>query len=145
MPQVDEVLKEKELAIERLRREIEALQLVCPLLHDNGDFRSSNAEPGDESSVIRLGSGITCEVDAGILDPADEKAACIARIRSRLGDTGQRNVPTGGRNVLLQFGQAALDASRALLKRVQYNRLLEKKPPQGAIRNLFERFGRHAA
>lgn len=145
MPQVDEVLKEKQLAIERLTQEIEALRLVCPLLQDDVDFRSNNAEPHDDSSVIRLGSGITFEKNPDILGPADERAACVARISSRLGDNSQRNVPTGGRNVLLQVGQAALGASRALWKRVLYNRSVEKEPPQGAIRNLFERFGRHAA
>jgi len=39
MKDVYEILRQKEVAIERIRKEIAALQFVAPLLADDGDTR----------------------------------------------------------------------------------------------------------
>ena len=40
-----EVLRQKEMAIERVRREIAALKFVVPLLADDGDTRRTAESP----------------------------------------------------------------------------------------------------
>jgi hypothetical protein len=140
VPQVYEVLKEKQIAIEQLRQEIDALRLVCPLLHDDGDVDAANIESDDKSSDPTLEENTETGVSP------DEKAACLARIRAQFTDAGQKSaVPAAGRNVLIQFRQAALGASRALLKRVPYSRSSNIEGQRRTIRGLFERLGRSNA
>jgi hypothetical protein len=45
MKDVYETLRVKEVAIERIRREIAALQVVAPLLADDGDTRRTGESP----------------------------------------------------------------------------------------------------
>jgi hypothetical protein len=45
MMDVNELLREKQAAIERVRKEIAALQCVIPLLADDGDIPSSIVRP----------------------------------------------------------------------------------------------------
>ena len=45
MKDVYELLRQKEVAIERIRREIAALQVVAPLLADDGDTRRTGESP----------------------------------------------------------------------------------------------------
>lgn len=138
MPHFDEVLKEKEVAIEKLRVEIDALRLVCPLLHDDGDFNPT-FDSGDKTAAIEFGE------KAAVVPPADEREACLARIRARLGDHADKSAAPSGRNVLLQFRQAALGASRALLKRVPSSRFLNRELQRRTIRSLFEWSGPSSA
>ncbi|MBZ5683906.1 MAG: hypothetical protein LAP86_02620 [Acidobacteriia bacterium] len=49
MRDVYEVLRAKEILIEQLRREIEALRLVAPLLNDDGDNGSLENTPGSRT------------------------------------------------------------------------------------------------
>ena len=135
MRDVYEVLREKEIAIDRARREIEALRSVCHLLCDEGDSTSrafeSGVEPKEESDVLRL---------------AKEKEEALARIRARLVDTRPKSIKKGnGSRVLLQFRQVALGASRTFLKRVLDSPLLEHEPQRKAFLDLFERLGRSSA
>lgn len=48
MRDVYEVLRAREILIEQLRREVEALRLVAPLLNDDRDNGSLADEPGNE-------------------------------------------------------------------------------------------------
>jgi len=140
VPHLYEVLKEKEIGIARLRQEIDALRLVCPLLHDDGDFTPSSVKVGDNASQMPSQDNIRITLTA------DEKEACLARIRARLGDADQKSVvPAGARNALLQFRQAAMGASRALLKRVPPSRFPDIAPHRRSFRSLFERLGRSSA
>jgi len=132
--QVYDVLSEKETAIKRLRREIDALRLVCQMVHEEGDS-SPNA---CDSSVER-------EDDTEAVRRAHEKEAALARLRIRLLEEPQEGATESSGNVLLQFGRAALGASRSLLKRVLVTRLLEREPPGKTIRDVFERLGRSPA
>jgi hypothetical protein len=138
VPHLDEVLKEKEVAIEKLRVEIDALRLVCPLLHDDGDFNPT-FDSGDKTADIEFGE------KAAVEPPADEREACLARIRARLGDRAEKSAAPSGRNVLFQFRQAALGASRALLKRVPSSRFLNRELQRRTIRSLFEWSGPSSA
>ena len=45
MMDVNELLQEKQAAIERVQKEIAALQFVIPLLVDDGDIPSSTVRP----------------------------------------------------------------------------------------------------
>jgi hypothetical protein len=128
---VYELLKEKKIAIERLRREIAALRLVVPLLHDEGDFIPGNFEPvvGQERT-----SGIPV---------SEEIDGWLAPIRSLLLDEERMGYKgESGRSVRLQFMQTALGASRTFFKRVLDSPLLEHEPQRNTIRDLFERLGR---
>ena len=49
MKDLYELLRQKEMAIERIRKEIAALQVVAPLLADDGDNRRN----GDSTSSWR--------------------------------------------------------------------------------------------
>ena len=135
MRDVYEVLREKGIAIERVRREIEALRSVCHLLGDEGDSTSDALE----SSVER-------KEQSDMLRPANEREDALARIRARLVDTRTRSIKKrSGSSVLLQFRQVALDASRTFLRRVLDSRLLEHEPQRKAFRDFFERLERSSA
>jgi hypothetical protein len=132
---VYEVLREKEIAIERVRREIEALRSVCHLLCDEGDSTSDAFE-----------SGVERKEKSDVLRPANERGDAVARIRARLVDTRPKSVKKGsGSSVLLQFRQVALGASRTFLRRVLDSPLLEHEPQRKAFRDLFERLARSNA
>ena len=45
MKDVYEILRQKEIAIERIRKEITALRFVVPLLADEGDSRRTGESP----------------------------------------------------------------------------------------------------
>ncbi len=45
MKHVYEILRQKQVAIERIRKEIAALQFVVPLLVDDGDNRRTGESP----------------------------------------------------------------------------------------------------
>ncbi len=45
MKDLHEILQQKEVAIERVRKEIAALQFVAPLLADDGDTRRTGETP----------------------------------------------------------------------------------------------------
>jgi len=45
MKDVFEILRQKEIAIERVRKEITALQFVVPLLADDGETRRTGESP----------------------------------------------------------------------------------------------------
>ena len=45
MKDVDEILRQKQVAIERIRKEIAALKFVVPLLADDGDNRRVGESP----------------------------------------------------------------------------------------------------
>ena len=135
MRDVHHVLREKEVVLKQVRREIEALRLVCNLLYDEGDFTPNILESGlereEESDVFRL---------------VEEREDALARIRERPVDTPPRNIKKGsGRSVLLQFRQVALDASRMFLRRVLDSSLLGHDPQRKSIRDLYERLGRFGA
>lgn len=110
-----EVLREKERAIERVRQEVEALRLACPLLLDeneslritlSADVEPQQVEPQQEGSVI--------------VPASDESAASFAEIHEQLADApATASTEEAETNALLKFGQAALGASRTFLKRVR--------------------------
>ena len=55
MRNIDEVLREKNSAVERVRREVEALRLVAPLLAEAGDKSGTFVQPvvtGEPSSEL---------------------------------------------------------------------------------------------
>jgi len=132
--QVHEVLSEKEMAIKRLRREIDALRLVCQMVHEEGD-----------SSPNACDSRVEGEDDTEAVRRAHEKEAVLARVRIRLLEEPQKGATESSGNVLLQFRRAALGASRSLLKLVLDTPFLERKPPAKAIRDVFGRLGRSPA
>jgi hypothetical protein len=120
VPNIYELLKEKEAAVERVHREVEALRLACHLLHDEGDTPNAFT-PGIEEENTDGGP----LSDPGILD------------------RGQKGIEErSGRSLILQLTQFALGASRTFWKRVLESRLLEREPQRNAIRDLFERLGR---
>ncbi|HXJ86734.1 MAG TPA: hypothetical protein VMS18_07960 [Candidatus Binatia bacterium] len=137
VPHVYEVLREKEIAIERLREEIEALRLVCQMVHNEAD---STADTFESEIQVTRGN------HASAIRPTDDKAATLARIRARLVDpSGESIRNNGGGSALLQFREAALSASRAFLKRVLDSRSAGRAPQRSGIRELFVRFGRSNA
>ena len=112
MQAVDAVLREKEIAIERIRQEVEALRLVCHLLDDedqstpNTDELDVALDEKDEENAL-----------------TDKRKESLAEIRERfLYPAGSEIKSASGRNVLLQFRQAALGASRTFVKRVRDSR-----------------------
>jgi hypothetical protein len=130
---VYKVLKQKEIAIAQLRREIQALRVVCRMLQNE-----------DDSIPHTIDSPTEQRDTTNVVGPVSERDAILASIRVRLVDA-QTNTPKGYRGVVAQFRQAAVGASRALLKRVSYSRLFERKPQQQAIGSLPERVGHPAA
>ena len=130
-----QVLTEKEIAIERLRREIQVLRSVRNSLYDEADFRPDT-----------LGSRLGEEEETVDLRLSGERENALAQIRGRLVGTLPRDIKKGdGRSVLLQFRQVGLDASRMFLKRVLDSPLLEHEPQRKSIRDLYERLGRFRA
>ena len=135
MQDLYQVLTEKEIAIERLRREIQVLRLVCNSLYDEADFRFDT-----------LGSRLGEEEDTVDLRLSCERENALAQIRGRLVDTLPRDIKKGsGRSVLLRFRKVGLDASRMFLRRVLDSPLLEHEPQRKSIRDLYERLGRFRA
>ncbi len=124
MRNIYELLKEKETAVERVHREVEALRLACRLLHDEGELTPYAFEPGIEEEnsdgSLLSGPGIVDSGGKGIEEPS-------------------------GRSVILQFTRVVRGASRTFLKRVLESRLSEREPQRNAIRDLFERLGRSNA
>ena len=130
MPDVYAVLKEKEVVIARVRREIEVLRAACELLTDESDFRSNTGAPGVEEE----------ERDSKF-SLSDEKKASLARIRARLADAPtQRTDPTTGTSFLLPFKQVAQSARRFL-----NNRSSERDPQRRTMRHIFGLLGRSNA
>jgi len=94
---VYEVLREKEDAIERVRREIEALRSVTPLLAYEMDARSTiPAEPAVRGevrteTVMQLGEAL--RIVAPLL--VDETGDLPAEIRARLVEAGENDSKLG--------------------------------------------------
>ena len=138
MQDVYAVLREKELAIERVQREIEALRVVCQLATKEEDsipdtirILESNTEPEEKTMVV---------------SPAEEKKAALAQIRARFLDSDRRETTKeNGGSVLVQFRQSALIASQMFLKRVRDSRLWQGELQRNTIRDLFGRSARSNA
>lgn len=141
---VYEVLREKEIAIEQLRQEIEALRCVCQMLHGEDDSALSAPESGGERPSVEA-ANVTLVEKADLPRRIDEREVSLARIRQRLNHAQRKSVPIGNANVLLQFKEAALGASRIFLNRVRDLRLRKGEPQRKTIRYLFERLGRSSA
>jgi hypothetical protein len=79
MRDVYEVLRAKEILIERLRREVEALRVVAPLLNDEGDDGSLADSPanGTESDAQSVRS-IKRLVRARLPEKSDRETAMVA-------------------------------------------------------------------
>ena len=130
-----QVLTEKEIAIERLRREIEVLRLVCNSLYDEGDFRRDT-----------LGSRLEGKEETVDLRLSGEAENALARIRGRLVGTLPKDIKKeSGRIVLLRFRKVGLDASRMFLRLVLDSPLLEHEPQRKSVRDLYEQLGRFRA
>lgn len=94
MRDVYEVLRAKENLIEQLRREIEALRLVAPLLDDDRDNGSLAEAPGNRTesdaqtarSIERLGRARLTNVSdrEGTVVPDEETAGTTQGISGRL-------------------------------------------------------------
>jgi hypothetical protein len=138
MQDVYAVLKEKETAIERVRREIEALRLVCHMMENEKD------SPVD-SIRITLESSIEPEEKTPVVSPDEERKAALEQIRARLLEEPRKGMKKpNGRSVLLQFRQAARNASQTFLKRVRDRRLWEREAQRDGMPDLLERTGRVA-
>jgi len=139
MQDVYAVLKEKELAIERVRREIEALRVVCQLF--------DKEEKGFHGNTIRITeSSIEPAKKTVVVFPADDKKAALAQIQARFLDAGQgENRKESGRSALLQFRQSALGASQTFFKRVRSSRVWQRETQRNTLRGLFGRFARSDA
>ena len=75
----------------------------------------------------------------------DEKKAALDQIRERFEEAPRNEVKKeNGRSVLLQFREAARNASHTFLKRVRDRGLGESEAERKRIRDFFERFGRAA-
>jgi len=127
-----DVLREKEIALERVRQEVEMLRLACPLLLDENDSRTPvlGMQPQESNVVAR---------------PSDEVAGPLEPIRIQLAAVPAREATDESeKSALLRFREAALGASRKLLKRVRGSRLLESEFQQKTVRDLFERLSNAA-
>lgn len=134
MRDVYEVLREKETAIERVRREIEALRVVLHMLNDEGD-----STPNTLKSSIR-------EEKADVVSPVGESEDALARIRLRFVDAGQKGIKKKtGRSILLQLKEIAVSRIAPFLKRVLDSPLFEREPQRKTIRHLSERLERSNA
>lgn len=138
MRHVREVLKEKELAIEQLRREIASLRLVCQMLQDHDDHAAVTSTVGTEGANVELA------MKADLVRRSDDREISLARIRARLGNATTTGAP-GRASVLLQFKEAALGASRVVFNRVRDFSSGEGVPQRKSIRYFFERLGRSSA
>lgn len=127
MRNIYEVLREKEHSIERVRREIEALRLVCSLLQEEGDSITGTFE-----------AHIEREEPGNAVVRTDEQKAWLAPIRAQLASAQRNHASTG---VLIQFRRAALGASRRFLKRVLDSPMLEREPQRKSIQDFFKRHG----
>lgn len=114
MQDIYEVLREKEAAIEQVRREIEILRLACPLLADEAD-----------SAAMILSTGMELgEENNAAVRPSDESAAASIPIRIVAApSSGVWNQPE--KSVLLKLKEVALSTSRSLLKRVRETHLMD--------------------
>ena len=138
MRDVRAVLREKKTAIKRVRREIEALRLVCQMMESEKD------SPVDSIRITLESSGER-EEKTNVASSADEKKAAIEQIRARFEEGGQKEVKKENeRSVLLQCRQAAVNASHTFLKRVRDSRLWERDPQRNSIRDFLDRLGRAA-
>lgn len=138
MRDVHKVLREKKTAIKRVRREIEALRLVCQMMESAKDSPTDSIRITMESSLER-------EEKSHVVSPADEKKAALEQIRERFEEGGRTEVKKeNGRSVLLQCRQAAVNASQTFLKRVRDSRLWERDPQRNSIREFLDRLGRAA-
>ena len=138
MRDVRAVLREKKTAIKRVRREIEALRLVCQMMENEKD------SPVD-SLRITLESSVEPEEKTLVVPPADERKAALEEIRTRFEEAGRTEIKKeNGSSVLLQCRQAAVNASHTFLKRVRDSRLWERDPQRNSIRDFLDRFGRAA-
>jgi hypothetical protein len=109
-----EVLREKETAIEQVRREIEILRLACPLLADEAD-----------SAAMILSTGMESAEDSNTAVPhSDESAAPSIPIRI-VAAPASSVANQAEKSVLLKFKEVALSASRSLLKRVRDTHLMD--------------------
>lgn len=136
MRHVYEVLKEKEIAIERLRREIDALRFACQMLQGEDDSAPDDSH-GEHSST-------ELEDKTGLLARIDERETALARIRARLGSTQPKSAH-GKAAALIQFKEAAVGASRVIWTRFLDFRARKAQPERKTIRYLFERSGRSSA
>jgi hypothetical protein len=133
--QIYKMLREKEVALQRVRREIEALRVACPLLCDESDFAPDVVEPRIQPEAKTAAVSVAYEADASLTET-----------NSRPVDAGQKDLQRENeKNGVLQLGQAALDASRTFLKRVLDNHFVEREPQRKTIRNIFEWLGRSNA
>jgi len=133
MQDVYEVLREKEIAIERVRREIEAMRSVLHLLNDESDSTPNTLESGSEEK-------------ADVVSSAGESEDALARIRMRFVDAGRKGIKEGpGRSVLLQFKDIVLGVLRTFLKRVLDSPLFEREPQRKTIHHVSERLERSNA
>jgi len=57
MKDVYEILRQKEIAIERIRKEISALRFVVPLLVDDGDSRRTGESPSSWLKGVEQNNG----------------------------------------------------------------------------------------
>jgi len=138
MQDVYAVLKQKEIAIERVHREIEALRLVCRMMESEQRSRVGSIRITLQSSTER-------EEESHLVPATEGRKAALEQIRARLVEGGSKEInKENGRSVLLQFRQAAVNASHTLLKRVRDSRLWERDPQRNSIRDLLDRFGRAA-
>lgn len=144
MRDVHAVLREKKTAIKRVRREIEALRLVCRMMESEKDSRVDSIRITMESSREREEKTPVVS-PAPVIAPANEKKAALEQIGARFMQAGRKEIKKeNGRSVLLQFRQAAVNASQTFLKRVRDSRLWERDPQRNSIREFLDRFGRAA-
>ena len=109
MHDVYEVLRAKEILIEQLRREVEALRLVAPLLNDDGDNGSLADAPGNgtESDAQSLRS-IKRLVRARLPKESDRESTVVAD-EETAGSTQQK---ISGR--LRRWARPVLDAVNSM-------------------------------
>lgn len=137
MQDVYAVLKKKQTAIKRVRREIEALRLVCHMM-ESENSRADSIRITMESSMER-------EEKTHVVSPGEERKAALEQIRARFVEGGRQEIKKeNGRSVLLQCRQAAVNASHTFLRRVRDSRLWERDPQRNSIREFLDRFGRAA-
>jgi len=137
MQDIYAVLREKETAMKRVRREIQALRLVCKMLE-------SKKDSGMDSIRITLDSSVEGEEKIDGVSPIDEKKVALEQIRAKFVEARQKEIKKENAiGFLLRFRQAALNASHTFLKRVGDGRLWERGAPRSG-RDVFDRFGRAA-
>ena len=138
MRDIRAVLRVKKTAITRVRREIEALRLVCQMME-------SEKDSGVDSIRITMESSVEREEKTNEASPAEETKAALEEIRTQFEEGGQKEIKKeSGRSVLLQCKQATVNASQTFLRRVRDSRLWERDPQRNSIREFLDRFGRAA-